>query len=447
MGRTSTPNHLLRALLDEAGWTGTALARQAAAVAAEQGITLLFDRKSVSFWLAGRKPRPPAPAIVAEALSRALGRRVTEAATGLTRDAPTAAPEPDDEPDDAADALDLLGGAQRRPRTSAVGTYSLTRLDIPAWEQTAGATRTLRPPYPGAPVTVEQVAAAEQMARLFTDNDSTFGGGHARRPLAAYLTHVVAPLLHGPAPSALRRRLHRVATRLTYLCAFMCFDDNEHALAQHYYRVALRLAREAADPAGYAVTLRALSVQACALGHHRHARQLAETAETAGCRTATPTRHAFLLGQLAVAAAADADRTAALAALSAAERLMQRATSAERAELIGDYHPAALAHQQATVRHLLGDTGGAIATLQTSLRHRPPAERRSRAIVTAQLAELQLRSGHLDQAVHTWQSFLDDFPHLRSGRVAAARRTMRAHLRPYAAHAGVRHLLARAAAQ
>ncbi|MFJ5228370.1 hypothetical protein ACIQBJ_00585 [Kitasatospora sp. NPDC088391] len=445
MGRTSTPNHLLRALLDEAEWTGTTLARQAGVVAAEQGITLLFDRKSVSFWLSGRKPRPPAPAIVAEALSRVLGRRVTEAATGLVPAAPATALEQEDETADAALALDLLGGAQRRPRTPAVGTYSLTRLDVPAWDQTAGPARAPRPPCHGAPVTVEQVAAAEQMARLFTDNDSTFGGGHARRPLAAYLTHVIVPLLHGPAPSALRRRLYRVATRLTYLCAFMCFDDNEHALAQHYYRVALRLAREGADPTGYAVTLRALSVQARSLGHHRHALRLAETAEAAGYRGATPTRHAFLLGQLAVAAAAGADRTAALTALSAAERLMQRATSQEPAELIGGYHPAALAHQQATVRHLLGDTKGAIATLQTSLRHRPPAERRSRAIVTAHLAELQLHAGHLDQAVHTWQSFLDDCPHLCSGRVTAARRAMRARLRPYAANAGVRHLLARAA--
>ncbi|GAA1390572.1 hypothetical protein GCM10009639_19460 [Kitasatospora putterlickiae] len=443
MGRTSTPNHLLRALLDEAQWNGATLAQRAAEVAAEQGITLLFDRKSVSFWLSGRKPRSPAPAIVAEALSRGLGRSVTEAATGLTRDVPTAAPKQEDGTDDAAAALDLLGRAQRRPWTPGVGTYSLTRLEIPGWDQTAGAARVARPPRSEAPVTVEQVAAVEQMARLFSDHERTFGGGQARKPLAAYLAHVVAPLLHCSAPSALRRRLYRVATRLAYLCAFMCFDDNEHALAQHYYRVALRLACEGADPASYAVTLRALSVQARSLGHHGHALRLAETAEATGYRRATPTRHAFLLGQLAVAAAADSDRTAALSALSRAERLMQRATSQVSAELIGGYHLASLAHQQATVRHLLGDTKGAIASLQTSLRHRPAAECRSRAVVTAQLAELQLRSGHLDQAVHSWQSFLDDFPHLRSGRVTAARRTMRAHLRPYAANAGVRHLLAR----
>jgi tetratricopeptide (TPR) repeat protein len=229
----------------------------------------------------------------------------------------------------------------------------------------------------------------------------------------------------------------------------MCFDDQAHALAQRYYRAAAELAADNNDPAGYAVALRALSVQARTLGHHRHAIQLAETA---GIRKVAPARQAFLYGQ--VVATADGDRTSALTALTAlaaAERRLDQATShtntgtrAGSAAPMGDYHPAALAHQQAAVRALLGDREGAITALTTSLRHRPPEERRSRAITTARLAELHLAQGHLDQAITPWHAFLDDYPHLNSGRATTALKTLRSQLRPHATNPAAKHLLARA---
>ncbi|MFC0040021.1 hypothetical protein [Actinomadura rayongensis] len=460
MADSRIPNPLLRALLDETGWSGAELARHAAAVAAEQGSPHTFDRKTVSFWLTGRRPRPPVPAIVAETFSRALGRRVTVAETGLARAAPrpsAARTSPHAGPSDPAAALRDLGRTKHHGPADAA--YRLALLDVPTWTRAAGGrTAPTIPTDQAETVTAPQVETVEQMVRLFLDNDGAFGGGYARGPLAAYLAHDVAPLLRASAPPPLRLRLLRAATRLTYLCAFTCFDDEEHALAQRYHRAALDLAVEAADPAGYAVVLRAMSVQARSLGHHHEALVLAENAAATGQRKAGPARHAFLLGQVAVAAAAEADRSTALSALAAAERLLDRSTSRSTAhqvrpsqtapgpaDVIGGYHPAALAHQEAAVRALLGDLRGAIAALKTSLRHRPSDERRSRAVTTARLAELQLRTGHLDQAVCTWHAFLDDYPHLSSGRVTSALRTMKAHLRPHADNAGARHLLARAA--
>ncbi|POM23105.1 sporulation protein [Actinomadura rubteroloni] len=463
MADSRIPDPLLRALLDEAGWSGAELARHAAAVAAEQGSPQTFDRKTVSFWLAGRRPRPPVPAIVAEAFSRALGRRVTVADTGLARDASSPRPpaarsgtSPHAGPSDPAAALLGLGRSQRGGPTDAA--YRLDLLDVPTWTEAAsGRTAPVVPADHTEIVTEPQVETIEQMVRLFLDNDGAFGGGYARGPLAAYLTHDVAPLLRASAPPALRLRMLRAATRLAYLCAYMCFDDEQHALAQRYHRTALDLAVEAADPAGYAVVLRGMSVQARSLGHHHEALVLAENAAATGQRKATPARHAFLLGQVAVAAAAEADRSTALSALSAAERLLERSTSrstpyqvrpsqttAGSGDVVGGYHPAALSHQEAAVRAELGDLQGAIAALKTSLRHRPSDERRSRAVTTARLAELQLRTGHLDQAVHTWDAFLDDYPRLSSGRVTSALRTMKAQLRPHSDNAGARHLLARA---
>ncbi|MEV0386857.1 hypothetical protein [Nonomuraea sp. NPDC050643] len=107
-------------------------------------------------------------------------------------------------------------------------------------------------------------------------------------------------------------------------------------------------------------------------------------------------------------------------------------TKDQAAPLIGVYDHAALASEEAEVRYLLGDIPGAISALHTSLRHRPTTERRSRAILLARLAELQLRAGRLDQAITTWHHFLDEFPALSCGRAITALKTMRACLRPYA---------------
>jgi hypothetical protein len=94
----------------------------------------------------------------------------------------------------------------------------------------------------------------------------------------------------------------------------------------------------------------------------------------------------------------------------------------------------------------LGDKSGARRALTTSLRHRPATERRAHAITLARLAELQLDQGHLEQAVATWNAFLDGYLQLRSGRVRTAFKTMRSRLRTYQRNPAVKGTLQRAAA-
>ncbi|MFD0884252.1 hypothetical protein ACFQ08_06770, partial [Streptosporangium algeriense] len=277
------------------------------------------------------------------------------------------------------------------------------------------------------------------------------GGGHVRGALSVYLARDLIPKLRAGCRPALRRRLLTSATELTYLCAFMCFDDEAHPEAQRYYLTALQMATENSDPASYAITLRGMSVQAHALGHHSQALQLAELGVAIAHHALPATRRAFLQGQLAVAQAAHADRTEALTTLAAAERRIEQTSSATsspvslRAPVMGAYHRAAFAYQQANVRSLLGDTTGAITALKTSTQHRPADERRSRAIVLAHLAELQLASGLRDQAIITWHRFLDDLPLLVCGRATTALKTMRALLRPHARNPAAAALLHRAA--
>ncbi|MFC0040023.1 hypothetical protein [Actinomadura rayongensis] len=357
----------------------------------------------------GRGPNGALRRLLAEALARGLGRRVTAAAP--TRDPVT---------------VDAPPGGPIAPTAPPRGT---------------GRARA----HPSTPA-----PDAEAMVRAFATIDDGFGGGHSRVALAAYLARDIAPRLGDiGAGGAARSGLWSAATRLTYRCGFMCFDEELPDLAQRYYRVALDLASAAGDAAARAVVLRTMSNQARLLGHRRRAVHLAEAAVVTGGRAVPPARSAFLLGQVAVASAAAGDRTNAVSSLSAAERQLSRATSQSAAEdaAMGGYHLAALWHQQAAVRALLGDRAGAVSALAVSLAHRPAQERRSRTITRARLAELQLAQGEVEQAVGTWHAFLDDYRHLRSARATTALRTLRSRLAPHAADRDVAGLLARAGAE
>ena len=431
-----SPNQSLRRLLTETGWTEQQLARAVNAAGAETGLTLRYDRSAVSHWLAGRCPWGPVPALLAETLSRRLGRPVTLVDAGLSvQRAPDAQQGPVQQGTEqrSEDAIDMLvqlaafSGERRRLLTN--GAYSLAALAVPAWAQVRDP---VRPSCRGGGqdrLVPGRVDAAEQMMSLFTDADANFGGGRARAALAAYLAYDVAPCLNAPASRPLHAKMLTVATQLTYLCAFMCFDQEKHPAAQQYYTVALQLSAENNDAAAYATTLRALSVQANHLGHHRQAIDLADAAVHTAPATSPPGTRAFLYGQAAVAAAGIGDRRTALAHLGRAESFLERGATAGATS--GAYHQASLGHQRAAVLEALGDAQGAADALAASLRHRPAAERRARAVTLAALAQIHLRQGHLEPAAATWQKFLEDYPHLESGRARTALAMLRATLRPH----------------
>ncbi|WP_051966792.1 hypothetical protein [Kitasatospora mediocidica] len=288
-------------------------------------------------------------------------------------------------------------------------------------------------------ITRAHLRAAQAMGTVFSLTDHASGGGAVRPALTQYLATSIVPWLREPAPPGVRRELLITASSLTYLCGFTHVDDELHGLAQRYYRLSATLADEAGDRTALAVALRALSVQARGLGHHRDALRLAEAAVAEG-RHAPPRTRAFLHGQLAVAHAALLERRPALEQLAAAEAGLVDAGAVRDASFTGGYHEASLAHQRAVICWYFGDSRGAVAALQDSLRHRPDQERRSRAVVLAQLAEYQMRSGHLDAACATWSTFLEQRSALRSRRYDRAVALMRAYTRPYRNQPRVRAL-------
>ena len=443
MASRREPNARLRALLAEAGWTGQDLARAVNATGAESGLVLTYDRTSVAHWLAGSRPPEPVARVVAETLARRLRRRVEPNDAALTRpsrDAPTrAVPEREEDIDIVAHLVELAGSGPGRRAALTSLVYSIGAAALPEF---SGAVPLRAAPgrWSDARDTLARAQSAELMLDLFAASDAESGGGLARPALSAYLAADVAPALRRDVRTAADRRLTRAAARLAYLAGYMSFDENLGGAAQAYYRTAARLFARAGDLSGYTTTLRALSIQAHHLGHHAHARDLAEAA--AGHLPALPTgQGALLSGQLAVTAAATGDRRAALTHLSRAHRLLDHGQDAHGT--IGAFHPAALAHQEAEVLAAGADRTGAIAALTASLRHRPPGERRARALTTAQLAELQLDQGRLEQACATWHVFLDDRRHLHSARADDALARLRARLRPHRHQAAARILLDR----
>ncbi|QXJ23769.1 hypothetical protein AGRA3207_004970 [Actinomadura graeca] len=414
-------NDRLRALLAEAEWTGGRLAQAVNAVGAEAGLGLRYGRASVTQWMSGTRPRDPGPALIAEALSRRLGRSLGIVDTGF------------EGAEDAYWSMDLpaqlteLAAAAGTDRQAArrVCVYRLADCRVPGWQEIRDGRIHRGGPSPesGGP----EMELAHTMVRLFSEVDRSHGGGVLRAPASAFLSHVGGPWCRTPPGDSRRAEFLGVCSRLAHVCGFMSFDDQAHGPAQRFYRASLRTAAEAGHREEYAWALRAMSVQAHDLGHFRQALELIETA--ASPRLTVLTR-ASLAGQAAVALASTGSRRRALAELLRAEELLGRAPETP-ARPVGSYHPAELSFQRALVHSHLNDRRAALTALRESLARWPPAERRSRAITLARIAEFELEQGLLEEAVATAHRFLDDYSYIRSARIRRFLAGLRARLRPY----------------
>lgn len=440
MGVRRTPNHRLRALLAEAGWTGDALARAVNALSAEAHVNLRYQRSSVTHWLSGMRPREPVPELVAEALSRKLGRKITVTQTGfdgVAGDDQLATWWTTDPADELARLAETAKGNRRVVGTELV--YRLAALSAPQWQQVmAGVRSKTTVVQKSGRIGPSEVRAAELMLPIFSDADSAHGGRAGHAALSAYLGRTISPWLHAAATSSTRRALLDVAAQLTYLCGFMVFDELRHGVSQRYYLTSLRLAAEAGNATVYALGLRALSVQARLLGHRWQAVDLAEAAVRTAAQAAPRQTCASLFGQLAVAYAAAGSRRQATANLVLAERHLDRACTDQ--PLLGAYHQASFSHQEAAVATCLGDRRGAIRALTKAIEHRPATERRSRLIMLARLAEVQVADGQIELACHAWTQFLTEYPHIRSARADSALANLRVLTRTYRNNPAVRKL-------
>ncbi|MFD9427492.1 MULTISPECIES: hypothetical protein [unclassified Streptomyces] len=405
-----------------------------------------MNRSTVTRWLAGTHPRPPAPAYILEALSRRLGRPLAAADAGLTR-APARIPDWSWEADPVHHLAKLTHSQLDPSRGKLPGAevYSLAALTVPNWEDLLSRTTARRAGVmAGRRVGHTEVEALKSMTVFFAASTGSFGGGHARTALTAYLADDVTPWLLTHASEHVHTQLLTHAAQLTILLGNMCTDDGNNALAQHYHRSAAHLAAEAEDPHTYTIALRALASHALDLGHQQPSLTLTEQAAATAARHSSPLAQSFTQSQLALAHARAHDRPRAFLALHNAEVLHSHADQ-NLSDPFDSYPTAAVHFQRARTLTALREHQEADRAFHASLRARAPKARRARALTTALLAESQLLQGNLEESLTTWRRFLIDYPGLRSARATASLTTMRQVLRPYSTHPDVALLTEEAA--
>ncbi|MGW2184447.1 hypothetical protein [Streptomyces sp. NPDC001719] len=447
------PNIRLHRLIEEAGWSQAQLGAAVTAVAAERGLPLRCDRSSVSRWLSGTTPRPPAPIVLLEALSRRLGRPVTVYEAGLTSAPAHAAASDLSWEADPLRKLTVLARALTDPgrrHLLTAGVFTLAALAVPDTAALARAKPTARPALLPGPCHIgktdhagrAEIEHTQTMARLFAQAAEAHGARHVQPALAEYLNLSVAPWLHAPATDTIRGQLVTSAAQLTTLLGLMSTDAGMDAHAQHCYRTAAHLAAQADDQAAFAIALRAMSAHAHDLGHHtRGVHHLADRAAEAA-RHAPLAVRAYTLAHLAVIQAHN-NRRAAANTLATAERLYDKAHAAPGP--FTAYPHGALHYQRAQTLATLGDRHEATLAFATSLRLRTPAERLATTLTEARLAETLLAQGHLEAALPHWHAFLATYPLLHSTRTARRLDAMRRLLRPHSRHHATAKLLAQAA--
>ncbi|RAJ31284.1 hypothetical protein K353_06188 [Kitasatospora sp. SolWspMP-SS2h] len=414
-------NLMLRQLVAEADWSGADLARHVNRLGRENGMNLHYQRASSHQWMDGTLPRGPVGELVAEALSRRLGRRITLQEAGLApADGVPAGAEPH-------------CGISPRSRVAPSTPYVLEAPEVSLLTAPGGQGSKL------LKISRSHVACVARMADHLSRSDHLVGSGSSLSVFDAFYRVCVHPWLDAHASPGVRRDLLGACARFAYIGGYLYVDAGRNGTAQQWYHLAAALAQEGGQPPVAAAAWRAMSVQAGVLGHHDHALALAERSLTAlGARTAPPP---FLRGQLAAALASCRLPGPAYAALAETERAMER-ESAFPTGSMGVYHVAAFTHQRAEIRLSLGDPSGAVDDLSLSARLRPPAENRTRALVLARLGEVHFARGEVEQACAAWRTFLDNRRGVTSERVSDAQRAMRFLLHPHRSRPLVADLLA-----
>lgn len=429
-------NHRLAALIAEIGWSQAQVANHFVRVARELGHTELLGvrRSHVSMWLRGTRPSGHAPVVLAEALSRGVGRPLTVDQIGLDSQG-TPWPQADPWQADTLSSLTDIGGDSdvRRRQFLSSAVYSVAGLALPEaawWQESLSLAR--RRPSGRQRITPGDIDAIRQATALFQNLDQRRGGGYATSTALAFLTEEVTPALRRSTPSeALRRDLFSAASELVYAIGWACFDSGRHGAAQHFFQLSVKLAAEADDPALAGHVLRAMSHQALDLGHYRHAVDLAAASLDRAALTSTSSRERALLGVVHARSLAEVGehRAAARALIRAEDDLSSATVNDAEPARVWFFGEASLAHETARTLHAMGDLPGAQREFHRSVRTRRSSFRRTHAVTLGYLGELQARQGEIEAACATWSQALDTMGGIRSGRARDTVVTMRRTLR------------------
>ena len=439
------PNGRLRRYMTEAGFTYMGLARSLNDLARARGMTgLRYDHSAILRWVAGQRPRAPAPALLTELLSLRLGRRVTPEDLGMSA------------------ATIFVDPGRELPQTWRDGVATVTALWRADVERrtflvdsgfvlggsSTGALRWLfEPSPPSAPigsgtrhVGTADVEGIRAVTRSFGELDNRFGGGDIRPAVVRYLDGSVTPLLRdGSYGEPVGRLLASAAAELTRLAGWMAYDQERHGLAQRYLVQALRLSRSACDHGLGGEILAGLSHQAVYIGRPRRGLDLARAAQVSARRAGIPALAAEAHVLEAHAHAALGDDAACGTALHQAETAFDRRSPGRQPEWIGYLDEAYLAAKFAECFRELGDGGRAVRHARRSL-DMDGRYVRGRMFNLTLLASAHIQNGDLDQACAVGADALRLAGGLSSARSRSYVTDLCVRLKPYEKEPDVAHL-------
>ncbi|MFI1965753.1 transcriptional regulator [Streptomyces pathocidini] len=451
------PNERLQALIQEAGCSNAGLARRVNVCGAEHGLDLRYDKTSVARWLRGQQPRGRAPAIIAEAIGRKLGRTVTIDEIGM------------------ANGKHLASGVGLQFSPTVTGAIEqvceLWRSDVGRRDFLSGsavaASALVEPSRDwlitdpdaqvarnsGVRVGRSDVHAVQAMTAALVDLDHRFGSGHVRPVLVHYLNSVVSGLLGGSYRESVGRELFGTVARLTELAGYMAVDTGQPGLAQRYYIQALRLA-QAADDRGYGgyVLAAGMSHLAASLGNPREIAQLARAAQEGSRGRITPRAEAMFCAAeargYALLGEAREFQSVATRAVTAMEQADGSSSegSGDDPQWIEHYDHAYLADELAHCHRDLGQAEAAARAAEESLAGHPETRARRRAIGLALLATAQVQQREIEAACATGTRAAELLGGLRSNRGAEYLEDLQTRLEPFKDEPVVREFEARLAA-
>ncbi|MEU4208462.1 transcriptional regulator [Streptomyces sp. NPDC026206] len=446
------PNERLQALIQEAGCSNAGLARRVNMCGAEHGLDLRYDKTSVARWLRGQQPRGRAPAVIAEALGRKLGRSVTIDEIGMANGKNLASGVGLQFSPTVLGAIEQVcelwrSDVGRRDFLSGTSVASSALVEPSRdWLITAADAQVAR--SAGARVGPSDVEAVRATTDALVELDHRYGSGHVRPVVVHYLNSVVSGLLAGSYREAVGRELFAAVARLTELAGYMAVDTGQPGLAQRYYIQALRLAQAAGDRAygGY-VLAAGMSHLAASLGNPREIAQLAKAAQEGARGHVTPRAEAMFYAAEARGHALLGD---ARSCQTVASRAISRLDDAENGQDSGDDPPwirhfdrAYLSDELAHCHRDLGQAEPARRHAEDALTTHPVGRVRRRAIDLLLLATAHVQQREVEEACATGTRALELLGTLRSNRGAEYLDDFRQRLEPYRDEPTVREFGAR----
>lgn len=172
------------------------------------------------------------------------------------------------------------------------------------------------------PADVTRLQAARNRLKAL---DNQYGGAAAFPVIADYIRHHVRPLLHGRYKDTTGDPLLQAAAHLVLDAGWTAYDADAQPYARRCMRAALRLADTAGDRLFGGRVLAALAHQSLHVGRNQEAVDLATAALRGAGRIAGPRALAMFEAMVACASASVGDRRSCEAALSRAERALDRA--------------------------------------------------------------------------------------------------------------------------